>query len=223
MKVVVGPFKGLRYVERAVGSTVQPKLLGIYERELWECVEQAAKIPFETIIDIGAAEGYYSIGMAMRIPAAKNIAFEMNPAGRELITEMAKLNGVDGRLDVRGRCEAADLIAAIPPSGSLMIVCDVEGHEKVLLDQSAIPALSRAHILVELHEMFVPGITELIRSRFARTHEIKEIKSEARSTDEFPYQSLFRSVTPRRWLIPMVDEYRGRSMSWFWMRPIKGG
>src|SRR5579862_6564668 len=84
MKVVVGPFKGLRYVERAVGSTVQPKLLGIYERELWECVEQAAKIPFETIIDIGAAEGYYSIGMAMRIPAAKNIAFEMNPAGREL-------------------------------------------------------------------------------------------------------------------------------------------
>jgi hypothetical protein len=212
----------MRYVEDAVGSTVQPKLLGIYERELWDTMERACKIEFNTIIDIGAAEGYYCIGLALRIPNAANIAFEMEPAGQQLIRQMAALNGVASRVDVRGRCEIDDLKAALPLRGRSLVICDVEGYEEVLMDPTKLPALKTAHILVELHDLFVPNITQTIRGRFSATHDIDEIQTLERSTDEFPYKSWFRTLTPKSWLIPMVYEYRQAPMKWFWMTPKAG-
>jgi len=218
-RVVLGPFKGMRYVEDAVGSTVQPKLLGIYERELWETVEKACKIDFDTIIDIGAAEGYYCIGLALRIPKAHNIAFEMESAGQQLIKQMASLNDVASRVDIRGRCEIDDLKAALPQGGRCLVICDVEGYEEVLMDPAKLPALRSTHLLVELHDLFVPNVTETIRGRFSATHDINVIHTADRSTDEFPYKSLFRTLTPKSWLIPMVFEYRQAPMKWFWMTP----
>jgi hypothetical protein len=40
-KVVTGPFQGMRYIYRSVGSSWFPKVLGTYEKELWPVVEQA--------------------------------------------------------------------------------------------------------------------------------------------------------------------------------------
>src|SRR6266446_5569422 len=65
-RVPKGPFAGMRYIDNAFGSAYVPKLLGIYERELNDCIERACALSFPLIIDIGAAEGYYAIGMALR-------------------------------------------------------------------------------------------------------------------------------------------------------------
>src|SRR5437762_13396739 len=52
-KVVAGPFKGLKYVSTARGSSIGPKLLGTYELELRDIVESIVSRGYRTVINIG--------------------------------------------------------------------------------------------------------------------------------------------------------------------------
>ena len=98
-RVLSGPFVGMDYVQQATGSALMPKLLGSYEAELHETLEKIAATEYAAIIDIGCAEGYYAIGLAMRLPNAQVYAFDIDPEARELCTAMARLNGVEERGD----------------------------------------------------------------------------------------------------------------------------
>ena len=71
--VHAGPFAGMRYVDRSVGSCFIPKLLGTYERELAPKIERICRRQPGLVVDVGAAEGYYAVGLAMRIPEARII------------------------------------------------------------------------------------------------------------------------------------------------------
>ena len=73
-----GPFAGLTYPDREPISLV-PKLLGIYERELHGAVEAAVLGQPEVIVNVGAADGYYAVGLARRCPSATVHAFEADP------------------------------------------------------------------------------------------------------------------------------------------------
>lgn len=73
----------MRYIDDSVGSVYLPKLLGIYEPELNRCVESLRAAKPSLIVDIGAAEGYYAIGLALRNLQARLVAFETLREGRE--------------------------------------------------------------------------------------------------------------------------------------------
>src|SRR5690349_13620102 len=108
-----GPFAKMRYVKDSIGSAYIPKLLGIYERELEPCVDRIAQLQPSVIVDIGAGEGYYAVGLALRNPQAHVIAFEMESAGQRAVAEMAKLNQVEQRVEIRGECLVGDLQSAL--------------------------------------------------------------------------------------------------------------
>jgi hypothetical protein len=218
-RIAAGPFEGMRYVRASVGSAYIPKLLGIYERELSGVVGEILSGSYDRIVDIGAAEGYYAVGLALRMPELLVDAFEMDPEGRVLLTEMARLNGVSARVRAHEKCEAADLRDALRGSRRPLVVCDVEGYETVLMDLDAVPELRNASILLELHEFVHRGVGDLIRSRFDRTHRIHHVAQEDRSVREFPYRSFLTAVMPARYLERAVTEWRPEQMSWYWMEP----
>jgi hypothetical protein len=214
-----GPFEGMLYVETSVGSAYIPKLLGTYERELTPQVEAiVAKAP-RLIVDIGAAEGYYAVGLARLLPEANIIAFEMESHGRAALSEMAALNNVTARVEIRGKCEVEDLIEVLENADGAVVVCDVEGYEKQLLNPTLVSALSRAVILVELHDFIVPDITELLAERFAETHSIKHIWQESRDRSDFPWRTLGTMMLPQSYIDWAVNEWRPVRMAWFWMEP----
>src|SRR5262245_45426434 len=64
-----GPFKGLAYFDETVWGSITPKWLGSYEAELHPAIEEIISRPYETIIDVGCAEGYYAVGLAATIPS----------------------------------------------------------------------------------------------------------------------------------------------------------
>lgn len=102
-----GPFKGMRYPEgRSTGSALIPKILGCYERELHEVFEEVCQQRYSAIVDIGCAEGYYAVGLAMRLQHANVYAFDTDRAARDLCREMARTNCVLDRLAVEGRCDS---------------------------------------------------------------------------------------------------------------------
>jgi len=174
MQVMGGCFAGLSYVGDAVGSALIPKLLGTYERELGPVVDEIVRGSFEEIIDIGAAEGYYAVGLARLLPDARVHAFEMTEHGRALLSEMAIANGVADRVLIKGKCDAPDLRDCLGSSERPVVICDVEGHEGKLLDIGLVPSLVRAFVLVEIHETLCPGVGQLLSSSFADSKAVRE-------------------------------------------------
>jgi hypothetical protein len=214
-RVVAGPFAELKYVSSARGSSIGPKLLGTYELELRDVVETAIGRGYRTIINIGAGEGYYAVGMAKRMPATRFICFDADASNQEQIKTLAKLNGVENQIDVRGFCDDAALAAAIADAGDALVICDIEGAEVEVLRPDAVPELKRVDLLVEMHDIIRKGCSETLRERFESTHTIDVIPTRQRKMEDFPAGV---AVEGRERLICM-DEKRGRiPMTFFWMR-----
>jgi hypothetical protein len=218
-RVHSGPFAGMRYVDLSVGSCFIPKLLGTYERELAPKIEWICEKQPGLVVDLGAAEGYYAIGLALRIPQARVVAFELDATGQTALRAMAQLNGVVDRLSVRGRCEPQDLSAALAGESSPVVVCDVEGDEEKLLDLTRVEGLRNAAVLVETHEFVRRGVTDELYGRFAPSHAIERIGQEPRSRAEFPWRTLGTRLLPVSYLDWAVSEWRPEPMSWLWMTP----
>lgn len=187
-----GPFRGMRYLALAYCSEILPKLVGTYESELAPAIETICRAACDRIIDVGAAEGYYAVGMALRNPRADVVGFEINPSARYYLRRLARLNGVADRFAIRGACTVDSLADSMVGADRPAVICDCEGAEDQLLDPTRIEPLRRAWILVETHDGLetgdgvLAGITSRLHERFAATHEIDVIASRGRHRDELP-------------------------------------
>jgi len=184
--VLQGPFAGMRYKPIGYFGGLLPKLLGTYELELTEALARLCRFGARVIVDIGAAEGFYATGLAIRNPDAQVIAYEISRPARTLIRRMARSNGVYDRVTVKGKCTVGALrrdLAAVPYAA---VLCDCEGEEDLLIDPEAVPALSRSFVLVEVHDAYSPGVAVRLKERFKVTHNIDVIVSRPRKLDDLP-------------------------------------
>jgi hypothetical protein len=185
-RVLAGPFTGLAYPAfTSAGSALFPKIIGSYEQELQPLIESLIARAYRIVVDIGAAEGYYAVGMATRLPHAAVYAFEADPRGAAQLAALAAANGVADRVIARGLCTVADL-AALDLNGWPLIISDCEGAEVMLLDPRAVPALTRCDILLEFHTLRDTDPYALFRERFAETHDIEIIDVQPRDPSAYP-------------------------------------
>jgi hypothetical protein len=218
LEVRRGPFAGLRFPEAVVGRNpfLTSKLIGSYELELHPWIERLVSKPFEIVADIGAADGYYVAGLAMRMPETRVIAWEADPLHARLARLTAQRNGVADRVEVRGHCGVEDL-AALQTTGRLLVVIDAEGAEDELLDPEKVPALRAGTMLVEVHEMYAPGVTERLRARFGATHTIREQFDRPRYRDDYPELGALRVDNFERDLA--ITESRTGVTPWLLIEP----
>lgn len=179
LKVQTGPFAGMEFMPNVLEGCYMPKLLGTYEMELhphWVRFRQSRK--YRTIIDIGAAEGYYAVGLAMMFPDARVLARDINPKSIESIQDLAARNGVKERIEVGGLFAHDDFEREV--QGPTLVLCDIEGGERDLLDPEKAPALKSCDMIVELHGKPVTDIQRLICQRFEPTHDITIVEERGR-------------------------------------------
>jgi hypothetical protein len=216
-QVLAGPFSGLLYPTYGIGSEYFPKLLGTYELELHEAIRALSGQAFDRIVVIGAGEGYYVGGLAQLFPDSRITCFEADPDGQAAVADMAAENGFTVRLENRGFCAPEDLRASLDSLDRTLVVMDVEGGERQLLDPEAIPALARATIVVEVHDCFEPGLDGLLKERFKASHHCLDILSRPRTREDadlVPVGPRLRSK-----LLPLMDEGRPSRMRWFVLTP----
>jgi len=217
-QVIAGPFKGLRYPGRDRGNF--SVLLGAYESCLAPAVESVISRKPKLVINVGAAYGYYAFGLARRLPESSGIAYELDRSRQVQLMRYRKLNQLEDRVVLRGACTLESLNADINNEVSTFICMDVEGGEAELLDPEKVPGLRRAEILVELHEMFSPGVTALLKRRFADTHSQGLILES--HADSLNASALGIDGISGRTLRRFIDERRGMPMSWLHLRPKTG-
>lgn len=184
--VLAGPFKGMIYPElKASGSPMLPKIVGSYEDELHPIINRILPRNYKTVIDVGCAEGYYAIGLAMRLPEAKVFAFDTDQVALARCRKMAAANQVSNRIEFGGFCDANKL-RDFPYNHPTLIVCDCEGYEKQLFVKDNLAALAKADILIELHEYTVPDVTAYITELFKDSHRMEFVQSHAKHIRNYP-------------------------------------
>ena len=218
--VMSGPFAGMRYLDASISGAYIPKLIGCYELEVHPFVERLISLRPSHVINIGGGEGYYSVGLLLRLPDSRVTVFEQLDSGRAAIHELARLNFVSRRLLVRGNCDPVALARCLCQTPAEALVADVEGYEVQLLDPERVPALERLHILVEVHDSIAPGCTDQIIKRFSKTHLIERVAQRPRVISDYPLRDLASRIFPSMVLRYALNEFRSPQTAWLQLSPF---
>jgi hypothetical protein len=206
-----GEFIGMELLGRSAGSALLPKLLGSYEEELQPTIRQASVQQWDTIVDIGCAEGFYAVGLAMLCRSCPSIyAFDITQKARRLCKELATLNHVDNRVIVESACDERRLVEIVHGKKCL-IISDCEGFEAELFTKKTVSSLSYSDLIVELHERTSPGITNALLDLLDATHEIKLVASQRREAEKYPELRIF-DQSEKKYLA--VNEFRHDQQHW---------
>ena len=179
-----GPLKGLDFLPQSAEGCHIAKLLGCYEQPLQPHIEAAIAANYPTILNIGCAEGYYAVGMASRMHHTQVLAFDLNPTAQEVCQALAEKNGVSDRVQVGALFKPEDFAAWA--GQKVLVLCDIEGAERELLNPAAAPALQGMDLIVESHECLIPGITQALIERFQPTHQITLVQDDGQRRLEAP-------------------------------------
>ncbi|MEL7517174.1 MAG: hypothetical protein AAFV87_03945 [Pseudomonadota bacterium] len=218
LTVLNGPLTGLKYADAiASGSAFLPKLLGSYESEIADFIERAITRNPTDVVDVGSAEGYYAIGLALRLPKAEIHAFDVDAHARQLCQRMADLNGVSDRLHLREFCDP-EALAALPYKGRALIFSDCEGYEETLFSEASVAACAPHDLIIECHDFKSPTISTGIRTAFAKTHDIFAVQS--MPTYQKAHEANRPQMKPYNFEIQkfMVDEARRVPVVWLYLQ-----
>jgi hypothetical protein len=174
-----GPFKGMTYVAAPSEGGIAPKLLGVYEIALHDVFLAAPEKGYDAVLNVGCAEGFYAVGCARLLPDTMVLAWDIDPVARSKCLELARMNGVEARIDLRERFEArhvsqvcGELSGRLGRDPKGLLVMDCEGAEFDLLDTQA-GDFRWLDLVVEVH----PGRERTVRAlaeRFESTHVVEE-------------------------------------------------
>jgi hypothetical protein len=206
--VAAGPFAGMRLDYERFPVHASPKFLGTYEQELHGVIEKAIQLRPMCVLNIGCAEGFYAVGLAMRLKSAQVFAADADPKALSATMKNAELNGVSARVHPIAIVKPHRLSRYLRADASLLVM-DCEGAEFSLLDPANDPILGRANILVEIHPEF--GNKHEIIQRFVQTHSITEISPSVRAASDIRVGPI-KDVD----LMSAADERRG-DQSWLFL------
>jgi precorrin-6B methylase 2 len=214
-----GPFKGMVVLDEVCWSdgNLGTKVLGCYEQELHDAIEREIKrlseIEHPCIIDYGCSEGYYTVGMARRLPNANVIGIDLAKEALRITQQAADFNEVSVELLHTDDEACKGLLGDVNPD---LIICDVEGAEIEYLDPEKWPVLKTVHtIIVECHDTETHQVTSVLGKRFSETHELWLATEAGRNPNEFEMLTPMPSIM--RWLA--VCEGRPAMMHWLVMLP----
>jgi len=215
-----GPFQGMKYPGiNSISSSIFPKLMGSYERELASVLTKICRSNYSEIIDVGCAEGYYAVGLALRHPNSQIYAFDTDVQAQALCQEMAALNDVQSdRFIINGLFDIQEL-RKFHFSGKSLIVCDCEGFEKNLFTPDAPNLLSNHELLIETHDCIDIEISSYLYSIFKDTHHIDIVSStdDIQKAKYYEYDELSNCTLEIRKIL--LAERRATIMEWFYMIP----
>ena len=215
-RVLGGPFKGLLYIKESFCSSYLPKIFGTYELEIVDYIVLGCK-GVDYVIDIGAAEGYYAVGLLFNNPKLMCIAFECDKTAKDLLDRLAILNNVADRLICFDKADCVSLQTVLSQNGRGFVVVDIEGGEFELIDPVNVPGLKEIEFIVEIHDWFYPELNadSIFRDRFSSTHNIKVINARTPLYSDISH-FFWRSVAfLNRDIASKMLEERPPIMRWF--------
>ena len=216
-----GPFKGLNLSEKSWWGAADraSMLLGLYEQEVLVSLQSASK-KYRYFIDIGAADGYYGIGVIVAGLFKKSWCYEISQLGRDAIKANAHLNSVSNQIVIKGKADSgfADEFSDEDAAQSVLFV-DIEGGEFELFEKKIFEKFRQSVIFIELHDDFFPDGEERLsrlREDAEKFFRVSTLTTTARDLSSF--EELQELSDTDRWLI--CSEGRPCLMTWWRLDPL---
>ena len=219
--IAYGPFKGMKLSYDIWWSKNDriTQMLGTYEVHVLARLKEFSAQGASRFIDIGAADGYFAIGMAFSKIYSKVLAFEIEPAGQERIEINLARNQCEEFVSVFGEADYSSLKKLLSDDLKTSVLVDIEGAEYQLLDEKMLSLLSNCYLICELHPWLVDDGYQLQRQlieRAKKNFNVELIKRENYSPNIF---SELDDLSDEERLIA-VSEGRGKNMQWLVLTPI---
>ena len=184
-----GPFSGMTLSGDTWWgrSDLGSQCLGFYEPEVLDHIMSKPVGYYESFVDIGAADGYYAVGMLHAKLANEVYCFELAEAGQKAIKRNWEQNGSIGQLSVLGKAEYDTLELTINRAANpTLILIDIEGAEFDLLDHDTIELIRHCEVIVEIHHWipdFQHNYERLLRD-LARYFKIRRLPAKDREVNQ---------------------------------------
>ena len=152
-QVAYGAFKGMKLSKNIYWNKndLITHILGVYEKHVLKKIIEFSKKGNYPFIDIGAADGYFAIGMAFSEIFKKIYAFEIDERGRKSLNRNIGNNLCKDKVVVDIEANFETLKEIVDKNKSAVILIDIEGSEFDLLDNKLLKLLSNCYIVCELH------------------------------------------------------------------------
>jgi hypothetical protein len=158
-----GPFSGLKLSKNPWWgkSDLGSMCLGLYEEEVLNVFFSGKFHGRKTLIDIGAADGYYAIGLLKSKKVEKAICYELSQIGQDTILSNWKLNCEPGEIEINGDVfeNFIHKNSSLDFSECIAIV-DIEGAEFSFLNNDVLAFMKKSYILIEIHNWVPDFITK---------------------------------------------------------------
>ena len=194
-------------------------LLGFYELEILDLIDRISKSKkFDTLIHIGAADGYYGVGVLINNLFQHSYCFETRELGQEIIRKNAEINGVSDRISIFGRAtNGFDKLLRKEHLSRSVVLVDIEGGEFELLNKDVFRNFQQSIFIIEIHGWIENADKKIIKLKedAAAFFTITEMKTSARDLSKF--DELRDYTDTDRWLL--CSEGRPNLMSWYVLSP----
>jgi|694.fasta_scaffold04366_16 hypothetical protein len=223
-RILYGHFVKMRLPKTSFWNSIDHPsiLLGLYEREVLDvivdlCINKNKNL----FINIGAADGYFAVGLLKNSFVDKSICYELTKEGRDSIKLNCELNHIDNsKIIIRGKACPGFHIDLPDDLTSAIILIDIEGFEFELLTQDALRSIMDAIIIIELHpHMNLNGEAELLNliKRAEKLYNVNFISPGFRNPHEFSELNNFSDND--KWLL--CSEGRAVRMDWMVLSPLQ--
>jgi hypothetical protein len=221
--VQYGPFAGMQWLDnpRWGRSEQGVMILGLYEQEVLENLAEAPA-RFRVFVDVGAADGYYAVGLLHSGRVDRSVAFESIPECRVAISRLAAKNGVSDKITILGTASdrfVDSLRTHKINSHETMFLIDIEGAEFKVLTEEVFAFLKDSMIIVETHAHIYAdpqGEMERLVKRASLTHRVTTWYPGARNPWTIKELEEFTEID--RWIL--CSEGRVEVQQWLRFDPL---
>ncbi len=220
-QIIDGIYKGTKLIYSSDYFIAKPsQLLGCYEKEVQEEIYNLSKKNnLESFINLGAGEGYHTVGSKVAKLFKYFFCYELDKSNQEIIKKNFQLNGINENINIFSKADInflKFLENKINFSKSLFLF-DIEGDEFKILDEKNINIIKNSYLIIELHHFYlskkeVEEFYELLNKYF----NIRFCKTGNRIFSKFKILDNFND--DEKWL--MMSESRPETMGWIICEPI---
>jgi len=220
-----GYFKGMKLGRLTWGARdAGPMILGTYEHQVQSKIMNAPD-RYKVFVDIGAADGFYAIGLMLNRRFDMAVCFESNSKSRTSILENAKENGVEDKISILGIAQRdfhkqLTMELDLRPE-EIFFLIDIEGGEFEILNSEMFDSFKSSMFVIEIHRTvadFQAKYSNLVEnaSRFFDLETIYSISSQNafdRTMENWPDED--RQI--------VLSEGRRYQMQWMILTPKNSG